>query len=296
MQRELLILGTNGTGKSTLLDVLRSVRELATGEAMPDRCFPSTSRTRWQTLEQQTIELDMRLEEDLYNFRLQLEPWGYPPRTRVRSEAVKCNGRSVFEFVEGEVKLYNDSFQQKVTYPFDCFRSALATIQRRQENIRLMRFKDWLQNLHCLELDPRNMGASTDSEQPVPADDLANFADWYRHLVQERADQAARLQTKLREVLPGFASLDLRSAGGAVRFLSAKFSPPDGQSGSYEVRFDELFEGQRVLICLYAIVEFLVSKSTTVFRCRRYNPGLWTCGIDWETREARSHSFLTTRS
>src|SRR5579863_5857692 len=76
-----LILGLNGSGKSTLLEVLGAVKRLVTGDAHPEALFPDTSRTRWQTLSQQTFELDVDLGAT-YRFRLEIDSWGSPTRTR----------------------------------------------------------------------------------------------------------------------------------------------------------------------------------------------------------------------
>ena len=142
-----LILGLNGSGKSTLLEVLVRIKKLTTGDAHPDALFPETCRTRWQNLPRQTFELDLELDAG-YQFKLELDSWGSPARTRIRREVVLCDGRPVFEFVEGEVHLFNDHFEQKVKYPFDWFRSALATVQPRPENKKLVKFKNWIENLH----------------------------------------------------------------------------------------------------------------------------------------------------
>jgi len=266
LKRQQLILGLNGSGKSTLLEVLRALREVCGGDALPDALFPASTYTRWQTLSQQTFELDLDLDGLFCTFKLHLEPWGSTPRTRIRQEIVLCDGQKIFEFLDGEVHLFNDAFQHKVNYPFDWFRSALATIQRRSENTKLMRFKDWLSNLHCLQLDPHRMSGRTDIEQPRPASDLSNFAAWYRHLTQERGDSASALRSTLSSNIPGFESLDLRSVGGKARTLSAKFgSIGDERRMGYTVEFEELSEGQRVLICLYAILEFLIENSTCLF-------------------------------
>ena len=265
LAQQQLIVGVNGTGKSTLLDVLRALKDLSTGDTGPDVLFPESSRTRWQTLGQQSFELDVELAGELYQFKLQLDSQGTPARTRIRHEVVLCAGQPVFEFQDGEVHLFNDSYQRKVNYPFDWFRSALATVQSRPENKKLMRFKEWLSNLHCLQLDPLRMSGTTDSEQSRPLSDLSNFASWYRHLTQERVDSAAALQSSLANIIPGFESLDLRSVGGVVRNLVAKFGSANGSRTGYTVGFDELSEGQRVLICLYAILEFLVTDSVCLF-------------------------------
>jgi predicted ATPase len=260
-----LVLGLNGSGKSTLLEALTGVKKLVCGDAHPDELFPDTSRTRWMTLPQQTFELQVDLDVS-YRFRLELDSWGSPPRTRIRQEVVLCENQPVFEFIEGEVHLFNDRFERKVTYPFDWFRSALATIQARPENKKLIQFKNWIEDLHCLQLNPRNMSERTEREEPKLTPDMSNFASWYRHMTQERADSASELQNHFGKIMPGFESLDLRSAGANLRTLAARFCfrGPDSQR-SYEVSFAELSDGQRVLICLYALLNFLVERNACLF-------------------------------
>lgn len=259
-----LILGLNGSGKSTLLEALNAIKELVTGATNPDALFSDSSRTRWQTLAQQTLELEVELKTK-YQFRLELDPWGTPPRTRIKREVVLCDGRPVFEFIEGEVHLYNDNFVHKVTYPFDWYRSALATVLPRPENQKLTAFKKWVENLHCLHLNPYVMSGKTEREAEDLSPDMSNFASWYRHMTQERADAASKLQEDLSSVIPGFESLDLRAVGGNVRTFAVRFGNTEDRRERYTVTFDELSDGQRVLICLYALLNFVVDEKACVF-------------------------------
>ena len=266
LAQQQLILGLNGSGKSTLLDVLVKIKKLIQGDAHPDALFPETCRTRWQDLPRQLFEFDLELDAR-YEFKLELDSWGSPARTRIRREVVLCEGRPVFEFIEGEVHLFNDHFEQKVRYPFDWFRSALATIQSRPENKKLIKFKNWIENLHCLQLNPHVMPERTEREESEPALDMSNFASWFRHVTQERADSASRLQDHLRQVMPGFLSLDLRSAGANLRALAVRFAilPESSPLNWFELAFGELSDGQRILICLYALLDFLVDGGNCLF-------------------------------
>lgn len=259
-----LILGLNGTGKSALLEVLVGVKKLLTGyEYDPDKLFNETTRTRWQSAPKQRFELDVVLDAE-YRLELELDSWGNPSKTRVKREVVLCDNRPIFEFIDGEVHLFNDRFERKVTYPFDWFRSALATIQPRPENNKLTRFKHWLENVHCLQLSPRTMSDRTEAEEPAPNFDLSNFASWYRHVSQERANLASELQESLRQIMPGFLSLDLRLAGANLRTLAVRFSTAPSRP-KFEVAFAELSDGQRILICLYALLTFLLEPDACLF-------------------------------
>src|SRR5712692_6894935 len=147
--RRQLIVGRNGSGKSSLLDALLFVRQFAVRGDRADDLFTLNQRTRWLNQPQQTCELEATLDGGSYLYRLVIEPWGEPPRPRVVSETVHFNRRPIFEFTTGEVHLYNDRFEHKVTYPFDWHRSALATIVPRKDNEKLSRFKRWVSGLYC---------------------------------------------------------------------------------------------------------------------------------------------------
>jgi len=259
-----LLLGLNGTGKSTLLEALTAVKRLVTGQAGPAVLFPEESHTRWESRPRQTFELKVELGAS-YRFRLELEPGEPPPRMRVSTEVVFCDNRLVFLFADGEVQLFNDEFEQQVTYPFDPFRSALATVQPRRDNRKLITFLRWMAKLHCLRLNPYAMSGRAESEDSAPESDMSNFASWYRHVYQERADSAAKLQEDLRRVIPDFESLDLRQFGGNVRTLEGRFTVPSSPPYEIQFGFEELSDGQRVLICLYALLHFLVQEGVCLF-------------------------------
>lgn len=260
--RQQLIMGLNGSGKSTLLDALRAIKALVTGDVSPSDAFPSESRTRWQDLGQQTVELEVDLGA-AYLFRLETDVSGSPPMYGIKRELVLCDQKPLFEFNEGEVTLFADSFDRTVSYPFDTSRSALATIQRRPDNKKLMRFKEWIGNLYCLALNPWNMSGLAEREEARPKPDMSNFASWYRFMAQEHADSAFRLTEQLRKIIPDLESLDLPSAGANTRTLRFGFGGPGAEK--FSVGFDELSEGQRVLVCLYALLHFVVGPQACVF-------------------------------
>jgi len=111
------------------------------------------------------------------------------------------------------------------------------------------------------------MTERTEGEDPDPACDMSNFASWYRHMTQERQDSSSQLQNHLRQIMPGFESLDLRSAGANLRVLSARFALPplESPANGFSFAFGELSDGQRVLICLYALLSFAVKENACLF-------------------------------
>ncbi len=266
--RSQLVLGPNGSGKTTLFDVVASLRDFCVWGLQPDTMFGGPTRTRWQNVAEQTFELDVSGNEGTYSFRLVIDSWGHPSRPRVVKEELHFSGKPVFRFAQGEVHLFNDRHEDKVQYPFDWHRSALATVAERPENTKLSWFKRWLGGLLFISPDPRQMFGLASREELFPARDLSNFAAWYRHLRQEQARGDQMFIEDLKQAIPGFEGLDLKEAGMGNRFLKLNFSV-NGEQGIQTHNFDQFFmelsDGQRVLIGLYAILHFAVMQGATVF-------------------------------
>jgi predicted ATPase len=260
--RKQLILGRNGSGKSSFLDAVLVLRQFVVKGDVFDEFFILSQRTRWLNQQQQICELETELDGGRCVYRLVMEPWGDPPRPRVVSETVHFDGKPIFEFVTGEVHLYNDRFEHKVTYDFDWHRSALATIIPRRDNQTLSRFKWWLASLFCFRINPFAMGPRAEGENLYPNVDLSNIAAWYRHLVQADPKQNAAMLDSLRASLDGFSFLQLEPAGENVRLLVAEFVNEGGRTSKFY--FNELSDGQRCLICLYTILHFVLAKGSTV--------------------------------
>jgi predicted ATPase len=268
LDAEQLILGPNGAGKSTLFDVLMTLRDFcALGQPGDDR-FVGSTRTRWQDVPEQHFELDVRGGPGTYTLKLIIDTWGHPQRPRVIEESVTLDGKPVFRFTGGEVHLFNDQHQDMVQYPFDWHRSALATITERRDNNKLSWFKRWLMGLLCIRPDPWRMSSVASTEARWPTSTLSNFADWYRHLRQERGDdEHAGYVAAMRDVIEGFVGMRLEDAGERRREIKVRMAPTgsNGQKGSeQEYLFHELSDGQRILFGLYAVLYFAIVPETTI--------------------------------
>lgn len=262
-----LLLGDNGTGKSALFEVLRILKALVIDEEKLEAVLPTKTLTRWQNRSTQTFELSVRGNEGRYQYRLEVEQDRDRDLRRVNLEKLTYDGRPLFEFKEGEVQLYRDDFSKGPAYPFDWGRSALATIMPRHDNQQLTWFKERLSNVHLLRIEPFLMEAKSKQEETVPSPGLENFTSWYRHVSQEYPQRQLQFFEDLEQSVSEFEKLTMPSDGGETRTLNLSIrhgtnGQEDQTTATYT--FEELSDGQRAIVALYAIMRFTLREDVTL--------------------------------
>jgi predicted ATPase len=259
-----LLFGLNGSGKSSFLDVFDSIIGLILDGRDVDECFDETDLPRWDSRHKQRFELDLGINDETFAYRATLEHRATGGGMALRDERVTCGDRILFRYEDGDVHLHGNDGIEGAKFPFRDNRSFIAGIEERPETMDLMRFLTRLRSLRTYKLEPAGMGSVTQEEQQRLLKDGANFASWYRHLLQERAGDIPQLFEQLVEALPGFQALVLKGAGkqGRTRDLVVQMRA-EGQK-SYEVDFDAVSDGQRVLIVLYALLADISAAPRTV--------------------------------
>lgn len=265
LARRTLLMGANGTGKSTFGDVLVRLQWLL-GQAKTDDVFSVDTLTRWQNARQQRIEMDVTGPAGAYRYETVIEHRDAAsaelPRTRIRRETLTIETRPLYHFEDGSVRLFRDDHSQVSDYPFDSGRSPLGTITHRNENQKLTWFVRWLQTLAVLKPNPPAMQDLVEGDQFMLVADAANFAAWYHSISAADKRRDRDLHDTLIDMLPGFEALNFEPAGPGRWLLRADFQ----RSGQrVMLRFRELSDGQRALILLYSVLYFLLQEGRTVF-------------------------------
>ena len=266
-----LLIGSNGSGKTTVLDVLALLRDFAArGLDCEDRLVGRT-RTLWQDVAEQRFELDVRGNGGLYKYQLVVDEWGSPARVRVKQESLEYGGRPLVRFEDGEIEVFTDDPASNTCarFPLATHRSLLPIITKRPECTKVTWFKQWLSRLVQVKINPWAMSARSERDSRELAHDLSNFADWYRHLKLESGHEVFQAIKDLRDVIPGLESLDAKEAGLDVRVIQATIR---GQNDKPEtLSLDELSEGQRSLIALYLLLHCALVDEATLLIDERDN-------------------------
>jgi predicted ATPase len=259
-ERKQLLLGANGSGKSSLLTAIHYLKQFVKGDENP---FTQSTRTRWQDRPLQAFEIEAILDQQEYEYRVEIRFASETKQLSVSQERLRVSGATVFELANGEIHFFPKDSNQATTVPLITTKSALHLSQLSNSHVR--RFVEWMDSVHCFRIDeyPSAMDESADREEREPNYELQNLAGWYRYLVQAYPDENVRFLTSMKEVLTGFQSLRFSSDEDGTRNLRADFAGPRRKRMNYAI--SELSEGQRCLLALYMILHFLIAQGHTVF-------------------------------
>lgn len=253
-----LFIGLNGSGKSAIFEVLQNIRSFVRGDSKAPYLFTYEKRTKWQNLPFQTFELEIEGKGGIFKYELSIEHDEFGAKSRVAYERLLFNQKPLLRFENGEVQLYRDNHSEGPEYPFDWSQSAVASILPRRDNTLMTWFKETLSSLIIVHPVPTQMDALSDDTTTTPSFLMDDFASWYRYLSQDQG-MTVQLIEALRNILPGFDYFKLEQESREYRLLQVFFKTGDNsQSVGYD--FDELSDGQRMLIALYTLI--YASKSS----------------------------------
>ncbi|MCA9521003.1 MAG: AAA family ATPase [Myxococcales bacterium] len=259
-----LLLGPNGSGKSSFFDVITAIVGLMRDGREIAELLPASTLTSWDNRREQRFELDVHLSNanKPHRYLLRVDQDVETGRSAIVEERVTKGEKTLYLYADGQVHLYNNAGREGAQFPFRPTRSFIAELEPRPENSSLINMREFLFGARILRLNPASTRSVSEEEAPRLERDGKNFASWYRHLVQERAGELHSVFAELREVVPGFRQLKLLGAGnqGRTKDLLVELDGPSGEP--YPIAFQDLSDGQRVLIVLYALLVDIRRSST----------------------------------
>ena len=260
-----LLLGPNGVGKSSVLDVVYAIRQLLGGVAKvtDPNIFPTSTLTRWQSRDTQTFDLDVSVSGDELTYRLEIEHDRRNRQARITRERLTEKGNPLFSFELGTVQLYRDDHLEGPRYSADWGESALARVPAYgEQNRRLTAFLEYMRKIIVCGLYPAGFVPESSRRDPTLLQDASNFVSWYHHLGLERQDLIPDFTTKLQEVIHGFRAINLPSVGQETVAMKVLFQEDEHR---YDLRIDEISDGQRALIAIYALVHLTSDQGYSLF-------------------------------
>jgi AAA domain len=265
-----LMLGSNGSGKTTVFECIEALRAFATGDGELDDLFPASTLNQLQDVPTQSFEIDWEREGGVYRYEVAIVQ--NVNRAEVAHERLSFDGKRLLSFENGEVQLWGESTSgEPLVYPFNLQHSAIASLPtpvatsmnttpslpRSPTLLHINRFRTAFSRTTILQIIPPMMDETSIKESQRPLRYFHNFVSWYRWISQDQG-VAISLQKELKEILPGFSHFKFEPYGPEARLLKAVFNENVGNP--IALTFNGLSDGQRMLVALYALLHGLSAQ------------------------------------
>ncbi|MCF2149655.1 ATP-binding protein [Desmonostoc muscorum LEGE 12446] len=256
-----LFLGGNGTGKSTVFEVLRRIQLFVSGVAKVEGLFPIFDCTRWQTLPIQRFEIEIDGNDGNYKYELAIEH-NLEDR-HVQYERLWFDNQPLLKFERGEVQIFSDNNSVGPKYPFNWSQSILPLLLANNEMTKLTWFKQRMERFIIVQIIPSLIINGSEKEEVQLSHKMENFISWYRYISHDQG-KVAELINVLKDVLDGFVSFKFAQFGVGYTTLKLRFASVVNPKNIIDYYFNELSDGQKVLIALYTLVYCTQSEDYTL--------------------------------
>lgn len=183
-RRSALLIGKNGSGKSTVSFVLGLLQAIGRGTNRVGHLVGSMDFARRQSDVPMRFEVDVDLDGHLYQFRLALELPDRFKELRVQYEELLVDGKPVYTRNQFKVSVAENLGQTEFGFDWHLIAlTALTVMQEHSEDDPLFIFKNWLARMIILAPVPSLIRGDSSEETLEPLRDGQNLAAWFAGLI-----------------------------------------------------------------------------------------------------------------
>jgi len=241
-----LLLGKNGTGKTTIFEVIEIFQKIGQG-ITPIRELIHESSFNFNNMKIPIhLELDIIINEERYNYKLLIE---FPENfvsPKVKSEILLVNNKPLFSR-DGEDTVLRESSH----FSLDWHHIGLPLISVHASDDPLAIFRDWLQNIIILSPFPRHFHEVSKKESSTIMREGENIIDWVRWLLASNPSLYPVIYDFLKIRMPDLELFRFENLGSNDRRLLFAFR---GGGESKILDLAQLSDGEKIFFLAATII------------------------------------------
>ena len=250
-----MIIGANGSGKSTIAEVLSCLSAIGRGVSDINGILPKYAKSALKTAQDSgiiTLEIEVGDANRVWVYSIGVKPDG--DRYRVMTEKLTC----------GEVVLLDRSKLMLLDNVV-----AMAFVADGQQSVTTIRdCRIMLASIYVLRPVPQEMSSvvTTKDSYPLRAD-ASNFASWLPRIMASDNNAYAAFRRYLKCVLADFVNIQLMNTTVEGRVLVVAFNTGTAAPGEvFTIGFDCLSDGEKCQFVAASLIALNVHVSNlTVF-------------------------------
>lgn len=237
-----LLIGKNGSGKSTVGFALELLQRIARGTNRVGELVKPKDFTSGREAAPMRFEILVGLDDQLYEYKVAFEyPEGFR-ELRVFQESLSVAGRPVFTREVAQVQLFDAQGESAAGFMIDWHLVALPIVQEKNERDPLFLFRQWLARMLILRPIPGKIFGDSKDETLLPNAGVENFGSWFTGLLALAPSAYGVIDGYLRETIPDLKDIKNPLVGTDTRSLTVQFSR---DNRSITLPFGDLSDGEK---------------------------------------------------
>ncbi len=237
-----LLVGRNGSGKSTIATVLEILQSVGRGTNRVGGLVTVKDFTCGRSKVPIRFELEVLLDGKLFKYVLALELPEKFRELRVSEEHLMVEGDPIFARKEAQVTLHTSPQNSGAQFMVDWHLVALPVIQEQSESDPLYVFKTWLSRTIILVPIPSLMTGDSKGETLEPLRDGSNFGNWFTGLLSRYPAAYTKVERYLREMMPDMRDWTNDPVGKDAKSMIVRFQETNEHLNIY---FSDLSDGEK---------------------------------------------------
>ncbi len=255
-QSSLLLIGKNGSGKTSVALALEILQKIARGTNRVQDLLRLEDFSRNGAPSQMRFELEVEIDSNVLKYSLMFARSGnilsFPPATgpAVTEEKLEINGNTVFQRDISTLRLVSQSPELLQITPnevrIDQYFVALPIIEQ-FGNDPILTFRKWMAQTLILQPIPSLISGESQEGILEPNRSVSNLGAWFTGLLSHAPSAYSELDKYLKQVMPDFEAITNPLVGKEARSLLIQFS---AERKAVEISFEDLSDGEKCfMIC-----------------------------------------------
>jgi len=256
-QNSVLLLGRNGTGKSSFFDAIEVLQKIGRGVTQLKELISESDFAFGERHIAIHLEVNITLAKRVYEYVLEVELPANFSQPCVGREILKINGTTNYQREGGQTQL-----GEHAKFTLDWHHVGLPLISTRHADEPIALFREWLANILVLSPVPSTFNRASKHDIAYLERNGSNTLDWMRNQLAVYPALYTSIADFMQLRMPDFVNFKFATTGRDEKELLFTFS--DTAGNSLELNFCQLSDGEKIYF-LTATVLAAITHEESIF-------------------------------